>query len=175
MIANLADIKSVIHYCPESGILTSKVKTKLHNIGDELGTLNSNGYRQLMVSNKLYLAHILIWWYMTEAYPDQQIDHINTIRDDNRWINLRLSTQSQNIQNASMYITNTSGVKGLSFDKARNRWQCAIMKEGSRIYKYFKEDEYKVAVTWITSTRDELHGIFANHSLIDAKRNSIKL
>jgi hypothetical protein len=36
---------------------------------------------------------------MTGSWPDGQIDHINRVRDDNRWFNLRLSTPTLNSEN----------------------------------------------------------------------------
>ena len=45
---------------------------------------------------------------------------VNT--SNNKWVNLREATKSQNSANTKKRKTNTSGFKGICFDKRRNRW-----------------------------------------------------
>ena len=52
-----------------------------------------------------------------------QIDHIDRVRTNNNSNNLRFCTRSQNQRNTKMHITNTSGIKGVSFDTTSNAWQ----------------------------------------------------
>lgn len=47
---------------------------------------------------------------MTGKDPVEQIDHINGVRDDNRWANLREATALQNAWNNATRCTNTSGI-----------------------------------------------------------------
>jgi len=56
----------------------------------------------------------------------QQSDHINHNKLDNRRENLRLATKSQNMANTLPRKTNTSGFKGVSWDKSRNKWAVEI-------------------------------------------------
>ncbi|HUR07040.1 MAG TPA: HNH endonuclease, partial [Nonomuraea sp.] len=61
---------------------------------------------------------------LCNAQPGQQVDHRNGDGLDNRRSNLRLCTRSQNIGNARTPRTNTSGYKGVYFERARGLW-CA--------------------------------------------------
>ena len=62
------------------------------------------------------------------------IDHINGDILDNRKINLRICSQSDNMKNLKTPITNTSGYKGVWFDKINNKWAAEIKCDG---IKYF--------------------------------------
>lgn len=66
--------------------------------------------------------------------PDgYDIDHVSHDRADNRKINLRLSTRSQNLMNKGLHYKNTSGVTGVSYDKNRQKWRAYINKDGKQI------------------------------------------
>lgn len=62
------------------------------------------------------------------------IDHINGNKSDNRIGNLRLATFSENSWNAGKRSDNTSGYKGVSFDKSRGLWAAYINAYGKRKY-----------------------------------------
>ena len=62
-----------------------------------------------------------------------QVDHVNPKATlDNRRCNLRLATPSQNRCNASLRRDNTSGYKGVCFDKKRKRWLASIQSHGKQ-------------------------------------------
>jgi hypothetical protein len=63
---------------------------------------------------------------MTGENPVADIDHINGRRDDNRWENLRQATRSQNLGNRCGNKKASSGFKGVSHDKARDKWDSRI-------------------------------------------------
>jgi hypothetical protein len=55
------------------------------------------------------------------------IDHKNGDTLDNRIMNLRLATRSENTFNVPLRRTNTSGFRGVSFDTNRQKWEAYIM------------------------------------------------
>ena len=61
---------------------------------------------------------------------DVTVDHINHNIYGNRKENLRISNKSQNMMNSMLSKRNTSGVKGVSFDRTRNKWIASIYKDG---------------------------------------------
>lgn len=93
--------------------------------GSVAGAL-SQGYRNIQVDKKTFQAHRLAWLYVHGKFPDKDLDHINLKRDDNRISNLREVNDSENKQNQRKYSTNTSGYKGVSWSKSRNKWSAGI-------------------------------------------------
>ena len=73
------------------------------------------------------------------------IDHINGNKLDNRRSNLRVVTRSENLMNAKTRSNNTSGYKGVSFNRDCNRWQAHIRTSKSIYLGLFdtKEDAHK--------------------------------
>lgn len=91
-----------------------------------------SGYVLLWVDDRLYRAHRLAWLYVTGGWPPRLIDHKDRNRANNCWSNLRLANDKQNSENASLRCDNTSGARGIRFD--RNRWVARIYTEGREIY-----------------------------------------
>ena len=60
-------------------------------------------------------------------------DHINGNKLDNRRCNLRLCTPSQNSMNIPLTAKNTSGYKGVYFEKERNKWRAQIKFKDKRV------------------------------------------
>lgn len=64
------------------------------------GGNNRNGYHKVYVNGKYILTHRLIWEaFFGEIPNNMEIDHINTVRDDNRLSNLRITTHKMNCNN----------------------------------------------------------------------------
>jgi len=109
----------------ENGFLFNKVKRSSNAMPNTLaGTLpNNSDYRRVSISNKIYLEHRVIWIYFNGLIPKNLfIDHINQNKNDNRIENLRLCTRSENQYNRGAYKNNTSGIKGVSYNKALKKY-----------------------------------------------------
>lgn len=61
-------------------------------------------------------------------------DHINGNTFDNRRCNLRVASLSQNNQNRRLSDRNSSGVKGVFWDKWNQRWRALITLNGRKMY-----------------------------------------
>lgn len=102
--------------------------------GDQLGTIrksNGNYYRKAVINGVVMSVHRLIFLMHHNTVP-ASIDHINGDSLDNRIENLRAATHSQNSANKKTPKNNTSGFKGVYYDKTRNRWEASIMVRGKR-------------------------------------------
>ena len=62
------------------------------------------------------------------------VDHIDRNPLNNTRRNLRVVTQSQNIFNAKLPSTNTSGVKGVFWDASATRWRVKVTVNGVHSY-----------------------------------------
>lgn len=94
-------------YDPETGFIHSK-KT-----GRRLGCRTPDGYIAITHKRRYIRAHRLAWLLATGDWPEEIIDHINGVRDDNRLCNLRPATMKQNLMNRPMHSRNQLGVKGV--------------------------------------------------------------
>jgi hypothetical protein len=63
-----------------------------------------------------------------------QIDHINGDKLDNRRVNLRVCTNAENQHNLKLRSTNSSGFKGVHWDKTAHKWVTRIRVYPDRIF-----------------------------------------
>ena len=114
-------LREILTYAPDTGLFTwkkKKVSDKVR-VGNIAGTL-CRGYVAIRISKVRYQAHRLAWLYVTGKWPIRYIDHINGIRDDNRFCNLRdvdVTTNAQNIGGMKACGTST-GLLGAYLHKS---------------------------------------------------------
>jgi hypothetical protein len=116
----------MLNYSPDSGLFTWKIEHPKAALGSIAGYKRKDGYIYIQVNGTQYLGHILAWFYMNKEWPSDHIDHINRVRDDNRYCNLRIAGYVINSRNRTTYKNNTSGHKGISFDKKNSNWRAYI-------------------------------------------------
>ena len=121
---------SALDYNPETGIFKWKnSKSRSVKKGTTAGAIHTSGYIKIVLDRKSYWAHRIAWLYYYGSWPrgkQNQVDHINGNRADNRIINLRLTTNRKNTQNHVLYAHNTSECNGVCFNRQANRWQAYI-------------------------------------------------
>ena len=130
------ELKAVLSYNPESGVFVwIKHCGPNASIGSVAGCVKRDGYVAIGINRRLYAAHRLAWVYMYGEIPaERHIDHIDRDRRNNRIGNLRLANKSQNAMNMGMMSTNSSGVKGVCFDKNRGKFMAYIGVDNKQLY-----------------------------------------
>jgi hypothetical protein len=107
---------------------------------------NPDGYKRGKVFNMTFSSHRVCWAIYFNQWPEQQIDHINGIRDDNRIENLRDVSQAVNVKNSRKRKNNTSGHTGVSWLKNNKKWAATININGRRKYVgFFHKKEEAIA------------------------------
>lgn len=136
--------------------------------GVEAGTFNAAGYVIITIMGRPYRAHRLAWFYSYKCWPKNEIDHINNIRCDNRFVNLREATHEQNMKNSRLTNANTSGVKGVSWCKVMKKWFAYVGHSGKRVkVGYFNDID--IAAKAVMKAREALHNEFHNHGFGENK------
>jgi hypothetical protein len=99
--------------------------------GGPAGYRTVKGYITIKVDGCTYKAHRLAWLYMTGEWPSELIDHIDGVKDNNRFANLRPATLSENAQNTlKPSRNNKAGLLGVSWDKKQEKWAATIYIDG---------------------------------------------
>jgi hypothetical protein len=151
------ELKTNLHYCPDTGIFTWLVSnTNSVKVGDIAGSLTAEGYLRIVVNYKEHRAHRLAWLYMYGEFPKCQIDHINGIRNDNRLLNLRDVTNSENGQNRRKAQANnkSSGLLGVTWDKSSNKWKVSIGIDGRQFNIGLFTDKYEAHDAYLNKKRE---------------------
>jgi hypothetical protein len=128
--------------------------------GRMAGGFDKAGYRIINVEGRLYRSARLAHFFVVGAWPEGQIDHRNMDKGDDKWENLRLATHAQNNQNKRINSNNSSGSKGVTWNKAAGKWQAQITFEGKARYLGLKDDK-RDAEELYASAAKRLYGDFA--------------
>jgi hypothetical protein len=161
-ILTAARLRELLSYDPDTGTFTRLVRTGYFRAqaGAIAGSRRYNGYHIISVDAQRYYAHRLAWLYMTGEWPQAGIDHRDLDRSNNRWENLRAATQSQNLSNIGLPKHNTSGMKGVCWDRRRNCWMAKINHSGKTYFLgYFAERDAAQAA--YASGATKIYGDFA--------------
>lgn len=137
--------------------------------GDKAGCKNSHGYIQISIKKKLYQAHRIIF-FMHNGYFPKYVDHIDGNRLNNRIENLRKATNFENSWNSKIRKNNTSGIKGVNWNKSRKKWEVRLRfaVTGKNLY-FGRYVDKELAELVAIEARNKYHGEFANHGKQDEK------
>lgn len=95
----LSILREHLHYDAGSGRFFWTKNTGRAKAGSVAGCLDRYGYVRIGLRGRVYRAHRLAFLWMTGSLPSGEIDHINRIKDDNRWPNLRVVDHHENLNN----------------------------------------------------------------------------
>lgn len=121
-------------YDPETGIfIFKKSPNRRKPIGSTAGSFVKEGYVYLGVNGVNYLAHRVAYLMHYGFLPDGFIDHKDSDKWNNRIDNLRPASRSENAANSNISARNTTGVKGVYFDKRMRRYVGRLKKSNKLI------------------------------------------
>lgn len=156
------EVASKLYYDPDKGIFIHR-SGKLKGL--QAGCLNQRGRRRIQVAGFKFLTSRLAWLLYYGEWPESTVDHINGDVADDRIVNLRLASESEQQWNRGIGKNNTSGVKSVSFNKRRARanlgpWESYITVYYKRVHLGFFTDR-EDAVEARLKAKLVYHGEFA--------------
>lgn len=137
-------ILEFLEYDSKSGKIIWKKQRRRGHVGMEAGSLSQNGYRAISIDSRLMLAHRVAWFLFHGRWPDQQIDHINGDKLDNRLVNLREVRPHDNfIAFKKKKKSGTSRFRGVTREKEYGRWRAMITKHGKcyKLGSFIREED----------------------------------
>lgn len=160
-------LRGILDYDPLTGVFVWRVRFDVPEAwntkfaGQKAGSIDADGYWVIRIGKKVYKGHRMAWTYVTGQTLSEEIeiDHRNGVRLDNSFDNLRLANDQQNAVNAKIRRDNHSGAKGVSWHRARSKWQVQINENGRRRnIGYF--DDIETARATYQKRAVALHGEF---------------
>ena len=94
--------------------------------GSVAGRVNKLGYVEVTIDGTHFKAHRIVWLLCHGYWPENYIDHIDGNTGNNNIENLREVSQQCNLRNSKVSKNNTSGVRGVSFNKTLGYWIATI-------------------------------------------------
>jgi HNH endonuclease len=125
-------LKELFYYDEWTGRFTRLVAVSSNaQVGGNAGSPDKYGYIIIKVDGQKYRASNLAWLYKTSAFPEHTVDHRDpSDRTDDRWVNLRQATRSQQMHNTRLRRDNATGFKGVYLRRkpsGRTCWGVAVV------------------------------------------------
>ncbi len=157
-------LKELYFYNPINGLLYWKKSGRGRFIGKVAGTIDYDGYVRVQFEKKAYKAHRLAWMFMYGEFPENNIDHINGDKADNRILNLRDVGQDCNSKNSKKSALNTSGTTGVTWDKNRKKWIAQIKVDYKN--KHLGRYNNKKDAIQVRKEAEKKYGFHENHGRV---------
>lgn len=129
----------------------------------DLGDIEKVGKHRWYASTKGYVKsqdNLRLHRLVMDAPEGYLVDHVNRIPLDNRKSNLRLCTPAENSRNVGVSQSNSTGFKGVYFEKLNNKYRARIKYNGKRVSLGCYENAVDAAIAY-DKKAIELFGDFA--------------
>lgn len=180
-LPDIETLRQLFRYEPETGKLYWKERTpemcshakyprrsssyfNSRFAGKEAGFVDSNGYISIELFGHYAAGHLICYYIFHGYLPSNEIDHINGNGIDNRILNLREATDSQQQINKNILKLNTSGCKGVYKYGKSGKWRARIYLN-NKAYNFGCFDTIEEAIDARKKAEIEYHGDYARRSL----------
>ena len=146
---NILEISTANHIIyPVEGFIWSNRYKKY------LTAKDSHGYLQVKINGRTDRHHRIIYeaFHGLKLKPEENINHINHKKDDNRISNLEIVTTTQNNQWIRTPKSNTSGYKGVS--KRRNKWRAFISINTKQCHLGYFDSREEASAVYVAKCRE---------------------
>jgi hypothetical protein len=154
-------LKEVLYYHPESGDFVRLVALCGRAlVGQQVGTPDAAGYLTSKIDGKTYKLHRLAFLYVLGRWPDPECDHRDMVKNNNEWSNLREASLGENRRNVGPRKGNTTGIKGIRFDRRRGTYVVDLQTNKQR-HNYSGIKTLEEAIEVCAQLLVTFHGEFA--------------
>lgn len=101
---------------------------------EALAKFDKDGYKSTIVFGRSFRVHRLVWMYHNDGQCPEYIDHIDGDNVNNRIENLREATKQQNGWNRGKNRNNTTGYKGVYFNKRLGKYRASVYLSGKVLH-----------------------------------------
>lgn len=146
-------LREILDYDPSTGVMTWKHRPLISDHWTVNGAKSFNtqfagkvaGFQKpvknrdyvrvemKLPNGKNYVQHRVIWAWMTGAWPESLVDHIDQDPLNNRWDNLRSADYHDNQQNVRLRSDNAVGYVGVYWLKTQQKWVAQTAYKGEKL------------------------------------------
>lgn len=146
-------LREILIYDPATGLFRRRASSLGCSTKRELGSRpDSGGYAVVVLLGARYRAHRLAWLYMTGEWP-LSVDHINGVRSDNRWSNLREADNKLNTENARRPRSSNVSCGVLGVTRSGSRFIAQIKSNGRHHYLGSFDDATSAHAAYVAAKR----------------------
>jgi hypothetical protein len=129
---------------------------------------NEKGYHMVNLykdgkpkTHKIHRLVALTFYFVDDDDDDDklQVDHIDQDKTNNNLLNLRFCSNSENRRNIGLTKTNTSGYKGVSWNKRYKKWLAQIQINRKKKHLGYFNDKDEAYEAYKTASK-QYHGDF---------------
>lgn len=153
----IARARALFRYNLETGVIVwAEDRGGPIKAGDQAGCIDTKGHRRIYCEGRSYASTHIIWAIVYGRWPSNQVDHENRQPNDDRFLNLREATPSQNCANRAF----PTKAKGVSLHKGSGKYHARVQARGKlHFLGSFNTSEEAAAAYDLGAIK--LHGEFA--------------
>ncbi len=155
-------VTSILEYYPDTGVflwLVDGDNFKKADVADKGGS--SKYYRYISINDNTFMAHRVAWLCVMREWPKEQIDHVDHVKNNNIFSNLREVSNAENSRNMPLSKNNKSGVSGVIQCKQKTKWLAQINVNKQPLILGYFEDKFEAICARLSANNK--YGYHQNH------------